>query len=296
MMDVDDLPCGCMIISPDRKILSINQYFSEMLDWHPKTLTGRNMNLVLNKATQLFCESYVIPMVFREGQCCEVLVTLTSPDGATYPKVANIRKTPDGNLAWVFLPAENRARLFKELEAARVAIQRQSEQLEMLARTDELTGLSNRRDLEICAKRVLLDADRCAVPVSLVMLDIDRFKPVNDTYGHEVGDQVIRAVGDALKSTCRENDLVARLGGDEFVCLLNNVEAGEAGALCQRIHEAVGRISVGACQITVSIGLAVKPVGAKMTLPDMLKLADQCLYIVKQNGRNASHTMTASAA
>ncbi|MGH1459805.1 MAG: GGDEF domain-containing protein [Paracoccaceae bacterium] len=296
MIGIDDLPCGCLITSTDRKILSINQYFSEALDWHPKMLTGQNMNLVLNKATQLFCESYVIPMVFREGLCTEVLVTLTSPDGSTHPKVANVRKTPDGNLAWIFLPAGNRDRLFKELEAARIAIQRQSEQLDLLVHTDELTGLSNRRDLETCAKRVLLDADSCAVPVSLVMLDIDRFKTVNDTHGHDIGDQVIRALADVLKSTCRENDIVARLGGDEFVCILNNSDACEASALCQRIHEAVSQIRVDACQITVSIGVAVKPLGSKMALPDMLKLADQCLYMVKEKGRNASHVMTANAA
>ena len=99
-----------------------------------------------------------------------------------------------------------------------------------------------------------------------------------------------------LKSTCRQSDIVARLGGDEFVCVLNNTDASEATALCRRIHEAVGRIKVDACQITVSIGLAVKPDDRQIALPDMLKLADQCLYIVKENGRNASHMMIANAA
>jgi diguanylate cyclase (GGDEF)-like protein len=296
MVDIDHLPCGCLITSPDRKILSINQYFSEALDWQPEALTDQNMNLVLNKATQLFCESYVIPMVFREGQCSEVLITLSSANGATFPMVANVRKMPNGNLAWVFLEAENRNKLFKELEAARISIQEQSEQLEMLARTDELTGLANRRDLEICAKRVLLDADRGAVAVSLVMLDIDRFKSINDAHGHDIGDQAIRALADVLKSICRESDIVARLGGDEFVCVLNNTDASEATALCNRIHEAVAGIMVDVCQITVSIGLAVKPHDKQISLPDMLKLADQCLYTVKENGRNASHMMMADAA
>lgn len=296
MVDIDHLPCGCLITSPDRKILYINQYFSEILDWHPEALADQDINLVFNKATQLFCESYVIPMVFREGQCLEVLVTLTSPDGATYQKVANVRKMPDGNLAWVFLPAANRDRLFKELEAARIAIQEQSEQLKILTRTDDLTGLSNRRDLEVFAKRVLLDADRCAVAVSLVMVDIDRFKAVNDAQGHDIGDQVILALGNVLKSTCRQSDIVARLGGDEFVCVLNNTDGSEASALCNRIHEAVAGIRVGECRITVSIGLAVKPHDKEIAFPDLLKLADQCLYIVKENGRNASHMMTANAA
>lgn len=296
LVDIDQLPFGCLITSPDRKVLFINQYFSEFLNLQAEALTGQSISLILNKATQLFCESYVIPMVFREGQCLEVLVTLTSPDGATHPKVANVRKMPDGNLAWVFLPAENRDRLFKELEAARIAIQEQREQLEVLACTDDLTGLPNRRDLEIRAKRLLLDSDRRSVPVSLVMLDIDGFKSVNDTHGHDIGDQVIRALADVLKSTCRKSDIVARLGGDEFVCVLNNTDASEATALCNRLHEAVAGIRVNACQIKVSIGLAVKPHDRQITLPDMLKLADQCLYIVKENGRNASHMVTVNVA
>jgi diguanylate cyclase (GGDEF)-like protein len=266
------------------------------MDWHPDALADQNINLVFNKATQLFCESYVLPMVVREGQCLEVLITLSSPDGATFPKVANVRKMPDGNLAWVFLEAESRNRLFKELETAQIAIQQQSEQLELLASTDELTGLSNRRDLEISAKRVLLDADRGAVAVSLVMLDIDRFKSVNDTHGHDIGDQVIRALADVLKSTCRENDIVARLGGDEFVCVLNNTDTSEATALCNRIQEAVAGIRVNACQITVSIGLVIKPHNRQVAFPEMLSLADQCMYIVKENGRNACHMLKVNAA
>lgn len=296
MVNINHLPCGCLITSPDRKILSINQYFSATMGWHPEALADQNINLVFNKATQLFCESYVLPMVFREAQCLEVLITLSSPDGATFPKVANVRKMPDGNLAWVFLEAESRNRLFKELETAQIAIQQQSEQLELLASTDELTGLSNRRDLEISAKRVLLDADRGAVAVSLVMLDIDRFKSVNDTHGHDIGDQVIRALADVLKSTCRENDIVARLGGDEFVCVLNNTDTSEATALCNRIQEAVAGIRVNACQITVSIGLVIKPHNRQVAFPEMLSLADQCMYIVKENGRNACHMLKVNAA
>ncbi|MFS4580442.1 GGDEF domain-containing protein [Phaeobacter sp. C3_T13_0] len=294
-MDINHLPCGCLITSPDQKILSINRYFSEAFDWHVAALADQKLNLVLNKATQLFCESYVIPMVLREGQCLEVLITLCSPDGAVFPAVANVQKMPDGNLAWVLLPAENRNRLFKELEAARIALQEKSEQLEILARTDALTGLANRRDLEVSAKLLLLNADRSSVPVSLVLLDIDHFKAVNDVHGHDIGDQVICALADVLRSVCRESDIMARLGGDEFVCVLINTDEAEASALCHRIHEAVAGIGVKTCQITVSIGFSVKPNGAQMALSDMLKLADQCLYVVKRNGGNASHTRRANA-
>lgn len=269
---------------------------SEGLDWESKALIGQNTNVVFDKATQLFCESYVIPIVFREGQCCEILVSLTSPDGVTYPYMTSVRKLPDGTLAWVFIEAENRGKLFNALETARVAIQEQREQLEEMTRTDELTGLSNRRDLEIAARRIFLDADRWATAVSVVFLDIDCFKSINDTHGHALGDRVICALADVLTSTCRANDIVARMGGDEFVCVLNNTEAKYAGALCARIHEAVARTTVQGCRFTVSIGLAVKPHDVQMEFSEVLKLADQCLYKVKENGRNASHMMTAKAA
>lgn len=295
-IDFDLLPCGCLITSPDREILSVNQYFCEALGWQPEALTGQNMTKLLNKATQLFCESYVIPTVFGEGQCCEVLVSLTGPSGEAFPTVANVCRMPDGNIAWVFLEAEKRNRLFEELERARVAIQEQREKLELLSRTDELTGLANRRELECSARRIFLDADRTAASVAVLMLDIDCFKSVNDTYGHDIGDQVICALAGVLKLTCRKNDVVSRLGGDEFVCVLNRTDSFEANALCERLHEAIARTMVDGCQFTVSIGLAVKPHAAQMDFPDVLKLADQCLYIAKENGRNTSHMMTANAA
>ncbi len=295
-IDVDHLPCGCLITSPNQEVLKVNQCLLDSLDRQSEALIGQNMNMVMDKATQLFCESFVIPMVFREGICREVLVSLKSPDGKTFPKVANVSKMPDGTLAWVFIEAANREKLFKELETARLAVQDKREQLEMLARTDDLTGLANRRDLEIRAHRVFLDAERSGGAVSVVILDIDCFKTVNDTHGHGVGDQVLCAFADVLKSTCRESDIVARMGGDEFVCVLNNCGSSDARVLCERIHQAVARTLLDTCQFTVSIGLAVKPHDTQMEFSEVLKLADRCLYIVKKNGRNASFMMTASAA
>lgn len=296
LIDVDQFPCGCLVTSPDREILFANQYFSQMLDWQPEELTGQNMNVLLNRAAQLFCESYVIPTIFREGQCYEFALPLTLRDGSSYPKVASVRKTPDGNLAWVFLEAEKRNKLFYELETARFALQAQREQLEEMTRTDELTGLANRRDLESSARGVLQNANRSGLTVSVLMMDIDRFKSINDTFGHDVGDRALCALANALKWTCRKSDIVARLGGDEFVCVLNNTDARDAGALCDRIHETVARTMPDTCPFTVSIGLAVKPRDAQIGFPDILKLADQALYTVKGNGRNTTHIVTASAA
>lgn len=295
LFDMDQLPCGCLVTSPDREILYVNRYFSDILNWRPESLTGLSMNVLLNRATQLFIETYVMPTVLREGQCREVIVSLTSPDGATYPKVASVRKVQDGNFAWIFLEAANRKKLFDELESARFAIQEQREKLEEITRTDDLTGLANRRDLDVSAQRVFLDAHRSNAAVSVLVIDIDRFKTVNDTHGHHIGDNALCAFADALKSTCRESDILARMGGDEFVCVLNWTDASDAQAVCRRLHEAVASIRVDTSPLTISIGLAVKPRHIHLAFLDVLKLADQALYNVKKNGRSATNMIIADA-
>lgn len=265
-----------------------NQYFSEKLGWAPSLLIGQDISTVFTSATRLFCESYVIPTVFKDGRCCEIAVSLTSTDGTAFPKIASIRQTPDGDHVWIFLEAEKRNRLFQELESARSAVQEQRELLDCMAHTDDLTGLANRRDLEVSARRVFLEAQRSCTPVAVLMMDIDHFKSINDTYGHEFGDKALCGLADALTLSCRKTDIVARLGGDEFVCVLNNTEIDDALELCDRIHESVAEIMLGLCRFTVSIGLAILPCGSKLAFSEVLKLADQGLYKAKDAGRNAT--------
>jgi diguanylate cyclase (GGDEF)-like protein len=157
---------------------------------------------------------------------------------------------------------------------------------EEAAFTDHLTGLANRRRFERQLDREVSRTLRYAHPFSLVMLDIDNFKYVNDTFGHHAGDEVIRGLGRVLQEGTRGIDLAARIGGEEFAILL--VETGQSGALevAERLRVAIREMIVpGVGQVTGSFGVAECPIGGQ-TSPEMLNSADVALYEAKRSGRD----------
>lgn len=277
-----------MIVGRNGKIVFANEYFSHNLDWDMYDLIGQSVGLLFSKATQMFCECYVVPTVLKEGRCCEVQLSLLSASGATVPKVASVRQLPNGNLAWVFLEAEQRTRLFNELENARQALQEQREQLERLARTDPLTGLANRREFDNAGQAVILRARRTGQPVTVLMLDVDHLKIFNDTHGHEAGDRVLSALAGVLKAVCRESDIVARLGGDEFACVLSDTGLSDAKALVDRLRMALKQTDCPAGKFTVSIGLAERTKISGLELHELTKQADNAMYGTKQKRRDAT--------
>lgn len=250
-------------------------------------LEGVGLSDLLTKASQLFCDTYVVPTVFRDGRCCEILLTLRSADGHSMPKIVNVQKVDDGSLSWAFMEAENRSRLFKELEAAQAAIAEHREELEELSRTDALTGLSNRRAFDEALRRTFKDAERSERPVAMLMMDFDPFKAINDSYGHDVGDDALRVLAGVLRTTCRETDTLARFGGDEFACILPNTDEQAATELCRRLHVSISELSFE-CALTVSIGVSVRTSDVPIAPADALKRADQALYAAKQAGRNTT--------
>jgi diguanylate cyclase (GGDEF)-like protein len=166
-------------------------------------------------------------------------------------------------------------------------------QLKTEARTDSLTGLVNRRAMEEAAASELKRARRNGAVTAVMILDIDRFKSVNDRFGHDMGDQVIIAVARSVQAVIRETDTLARWGGEEFLTLLPSTSLADATALAERIRQAVAStpMPMGAdVQITVSIGVA-SSAEAHEDLTNtrwmhMLRAADAALYRAKENGRN----------
>lgn len=163
--------------------------------------------------------------------------------------------------------------------------------IEALANCDALTGCFNRRYFMQEAARLLKLAQRSGSPISLIMLDIDHFKSVNDRFGHPAGDQVIRAVADQLAATMRETDLVARIGGEEFVALLPDTGQVAAHTAAERLRLAIAGASITAdglaepIRVTASQGLALALADGD-TLEALLARADQALYAAKRGGRN----------
>ncbi|HEU4426696.1 MAG TPA: diguanylate cyclase [Pilimelia sp.] len=157
-----------------------------------------------------------------------------------------------------------------------------------LATIDGLTGLYTRNHFFAEADRQLRVARRYQRPVAAIMLDIDHFKRINDTYGHPVGDEVIRVVAERLREAARDSDVVGRYGGEEFAVLTPET-GGPAARLAERLREVVGREPVptdaGPLPVTISVGIAHLDSGGEQ-LRELLARADAALYEAKQNGRN----------
>ncbi|AUX48083.1 GAF/diguanylate cyclase [Sorangium cellulosum] len=172
---------------------------------------------------------------------------------------------------------------------------RMMRRLEELATMDGLTGLLNKRAMLEVAEQKITAARRFSRRLSVLVTDIDHFKKVNDTYGHDVGDVIIKGLGDVLRRAKRTTDAVARFGGEEFVVICEETDARGAMLLAERVREELGRTTFHAagsagpvqCQVTCSIGVATYP-EAGGTWEELFKAADEALYVSKRSGRNRS--------
>ncbi|HXX15065.1 MAG TPA: diguanylate cyclase [Candidatus Eremiobacteraceae bacterium] len=165
-----------------------------------------------------------------------------------------------------------------------------SERLEEAARTDPLTGLPNRRAIEEWAWKQLRGAVRHKFCLWVVLGDLDSFKTVNDTFGHDAGDIVLRTFGDVLKRNTRACDICGRLGGDEFVLVLTHVEPGAIDETVNRFREQFAALSFPlqgrSVQVTASFGVAGSDGNDMQDFGTLLRKADQMLYEAKRAGRN----------
>lgn len=167
----------------------------------------------------------------------------------------------------------------RELEAANAKISE-------LSRTDPLTRLANRRYFSERYSEFFSLARRQGHPLSVVMLDIDFFKHVNDTYGHAAGDKVLQAFGELLQNDCREEDLPARFGGEEFIVCLPHVDIQQAVAFSERVRQKIRAqdiLQTGE-QITISAGVA--GLNSQDSQDELINRADKALYRAKTEGRN----------
>lgn len=162
-------------------------------------------------------------------------------------------------------------------------------QLQQMAMTDELTGLFNRRHFTRQGEQTLNLSPRSPVPCALIMLDVDHFKAINDTHGHQAGDDVLKTIAKVLGRNIRDADTVGRLGGEEFAILLPSTPLFDAAALAERLRQSIETIACvvqgQAITLTISLGVA-SPLTPTDTLDTLLSRADQAMYAAKHQGRN----------
>ncbi len=221
-----------------------------------------------------------IPVVFLTGRSgAQDVVRALRLGGHDY-----VRKPPE--------PTELLARVRAALrvKALQDELRTRAAELETVSRTDFLTGLYNRRHTEEHLRMLESGAVRHGYPLSVLLVDVDNFKSVNDTLGHQVGDRVLVGIGQRLQAALRLEDVVGRWGGEEFLMVLPHTSLDQATALAERLRELVCHtpIETGVADdapltVTVSIGgAAAEDTGAH----ELVHLADQGLYEAKQAGRN----------
>ena len=175
-----------------------------------------------------------------------------------------------------------------KLREMTASLSARSRNLEQAALTDGLTGMQNRRYFDDALKEYLDEFRRIDKPVGLMILDLDHFKNVNDTYGHDAGDEVLRSVGKCLKSMTRYHDVVARLGGEEFAIVAPNMDLELLQRVAERMRKAIASLAIEAAgtqlNVTSSVGLALWD--REESAEEFYRRADKQLYEAKRQGRN----------
>lgn len=268
-------PVGVAVLREDGGILFCNGRFAQMTNTAPDLLVNMRIHSFYAdpKRHDLLMAQYA-----EHGQ-------VTDEEG--------LFKLPGGRNFWALLTLSpmvyegSKAILFWTYDITE--LKKAEAKLRELATTDSLTGISNRRHFMELAARELSLSMRNHRPVSLLMLDADRFKSINDAHGHDVGDLVLRSLTSVCKKTLRDVDVFGRLGGEEFAALLPETNKEGAFYAAERIRRALEATHVehagGRLNYTVSIGVTT----AKESTPDvetLLKEADAALYLAKQKGRN----------
>jgi diguanylate cyclase (GGDEF)-like protein len=182
---------------------------------------------------------------------------------------------------------------YRLLSAEQSVLIQENDNLKRKAMLDGLTGMWNRTAIEELMRREVMLSYREQRPLSLLVVDVDHFKKVNDTYGHPVGDECLKQVAQKLKGMLRVSDVVGRLGGDEFLLLLPNANEKEgkmvADRLIRRMNDALLTCGDYRLQIGLSIGVAATVMtSANVTAEQLLERADKTLYEAKHRGRNCS--------
>lgn len=272
---VDSLETGVLLIDAHNHISLVSRPFASVLGLEPSAVQAMSPAALMEHIAgrvddppQLLSERKLLP---GDGVVCEEF-QLERP---TRTFVRWVARRVDAPYAAVVVTCTD---ITTETDLAN--------RLEELAVLDRLTGLANRRGMEQALRRELVRARRYGSPLSVAMVDLDRFKEINDAHGHDMGDWVLQRVAATVSSQLRETDMVARWGGEEFLILLASTPLEAARVCGERIRVAVARMPVPLPRpVTVSVGV-IDMGPAPETAADMVGRAEAILQEAKRDGRN----------
>jgi len=272
---VDNINIGVYRIAPPDRFVRMNRAMARMFGYQS---TDEMMTLPISVLYQNSADrTTLLDQLNQQGSVSDQIVQMKAADGITFwaSMTASAQFAEDGSLEWIDGVIEN-------VTERKVAV----DQLRDLSERDGLTAIYNRRMALSLLSLGIEKARRYSHPLSLVIFDIDKFKLVNDTFGHDVGDIVLKTIAQVVRSDLRRSDVFGRWGGEEFVVLCAETDLGGAIALAEKIRNSISNHefpTVG--KVTISAGVASFR-GGTDSEDSLVKRADKALYVSKQMGRN----------
>lgn len=305
-------PCGFLSTNDEGQITEVNDTFLRWTDYTEQQLLGQHIEFLLSPTNRLMFHSYFYPAIQLKNIVEEFFISMRDKNKKTIPLLMNAKRyIRDGEevIDYMLMKMQHRLEYEREVQSLKIQAeeayekksqafdhleeiyaeieQKQNELMAInlglieLSNTDKLTGLYNRRYFSQKMSEFIRAFEMESVQFSLLIIDIDHFKRVNDTYGHQAGDVVLEQLAQILKETVSQQGIVCRFGGEEFTIILIGHDEKVAQDINERVQlkewPAVG-------ELTVSVGMA------KFTADDneqtIIERADKALYLSKENGRN----------
>lgn len=264
---------GMVVLGPGKRVIDYNKAAEKFFKALNITLDNYPIERILERQPELL-------EIFESKSSCDFSFVKDNEE-----RFFEIDVVPLGN------PDDENTKMLKTIRD--VTEERKiQEKLKFLATTDSLSGLYNRAEFMNLAKKEFASAKKNNEELSLLIMDLDNFKNINDTFGHAAGDEMIREIGSIIKSGFRKTDIAGRIGGEEFAVVLKNASLEEAKKAAQNFRKTVEKRKVvfggHVISLTVSIGVAAIRVGTDDVndIEDILKMADDALYRAKAKGRN----------
>ena len=258
-----------------------------------KILLGEPIDIVLCDLEMPGMDGYkFLRMVASREELQDIPVIMLTSHEEQEAKIRGLEAGASDYVTKPFFPAELLARVKVQLKIKSLQdrLKERNQQLKELSQTDPLTGLANRRQL---MEILTTEFDRCRrneTHFSLLMIDIDHFKTINDLYGHQEGDVVLRSLAELMLSHLRQYDSAARFGGEEFSLVLPETNPVEAAGVAERMRKAITSMrftgDIEELEISASIGVATIPLDKIDSVDALIRAADEALYEAKSNGRN----------
>lgn len=284
---IENISDGLYLVNPDRQIIYWNRVAERITGYTAAEVLGRRCRdsilVHVDKDGRSLCRgSCPIDGTMQDGQYRDAEVYLHHKDGHRVPvwiRAAPLRDTTGKIIGG--------AELFTDLSAGN-ALTDKLQELERLSFLDNLTQLANRRFVEMELDGRIAEKNRYGVSFGLVFMDIDHFKRVNDTHGHDVGDRVLKTVARTFVNTARPSDLMGRWGGEEFIGILGRVDDDGLRAAAERIRSLIEKSPIRENDLTLAVTVSIGATLARSvdSPGSIVKRADELLYQSKSNGRN----------